>query len=127
MPTKAVPKIAIKPIFKNNSIFLLCNPYWLQTKDKKNKAGIYEASLTVKASKRIPNKIEAIADLQGLFLSEKGNKNITGQHGDIPFILIQFGDNIMRNGKQIAVQKINIFFLFLSIFFQNLYPIYCLW
>ena len=39
-PTNAVPKIAIKPIFKNNSIFLLCNPYALQTTDKKNKDGI---------------------------------------------------------------------------------------
>ena len=39
-PTKAVPKIAIKPIFRNNSIFLLCNPYLLQTKDIINKDGI---------------------------------------------------------------------------------------
>ena len=41
-PTKAVPKIDIKPIFRKNLIVLLCNPYILQMTDRINKEGIYE-------------------------------------------------------------------------------------
>ena len=52
----------------------------------------------------------AIADLKGEFLREKGNNHITGQHGDIPFILSQSGEIIIKAGKQIAVRKIISFF-----------------
>ena len=76
---------------------------------------------------KIPNVIEAIADIKREFLSENGNKQTTGQHGEIPFIFNQSGDDIIKNGKQIAIKKINNFLLFLTIIFQNLYPIYCLW
>lgn len=93
----AVPKIAIKPIFRNNSIFLLCNPYVLQTIDRRSKDGTYETSLIVKESIKIPNKTEAIAALKGLFFNENGNNKITGQHGVIPFILSQSGAVIMQN------------------------------
>ena len=65
-------------------------------------------------------------DFQGGLLSENGNNQITGQHGGIPFILSQFGEAIIKAGKQIAVKKINILLLFLAIIFQNLNPIYCL-
>ena len=68
-----------------------------------------------------------MADIKRVFLSENGNKQTTGQHGDIPFIFNQSGDYIIKNGKQIAIKKINDFFLFLTIIFQNLHPIYCLW
>ena len=96
-PTKAVPKIAIKPIFRNSSIFLLCNPYELQTKDKINKGGIWETSLIVNESTKIPNIIEPIAAFQRLFLSEYGNNKTTGQQGVIPFILSQGGDIIIHD------------------------------
>ena len=76
---------------------------------------------------KIPNIIEAMADIKRVFFSENGNKQITGQHGEIPFIFNQSGDEIIRAGKQIAVKKINIFLLFLAIIFKNLHPIYCLW
>ena len=76
---------------------------------------------------KIPNIIEAMADIKREFFSENGNKQITGQHGEIPFIFNQSGDDIIKNGKEIAIKKINNFFLFLTIIFQNLYPIYCLW
>ena len=125
-PTKAVPNIAIKPIFKNNSIFLLYKPYRLQTNDKSNREGIYETSLIVKESIKTPNRTEAIAAIQGLFLSENGNNQITGQHGVIPFIFNQFGDEIIKAGKQIIVKKINNFCLFLTIIYHYLNPIYCL-
>ena len=116
-PTKAVPKIAIKPIFKKYSIFLLRNPYRLQIKHKINKDGIYEASLVVKESIRIPIAIPTIEDLQGRFLSEKGNNKITGQHGVIPFSLSQSGDMITKAGKQIIKKKVNNFLLYLTIIF----------
>ena len=58
-----------------------------------------------------------MADLKGEFLSENGNKKITGQHGDIPFIFSQDGDAIRKTGKKIAVKKINNFLLFLTIIF----------
>ncbi len=74
----------------------------------------------------MPNKILAIPALQGLFLSENGNKKITGQHGVIPFILSKSGDIIIKAGKQIIEKNINNFLLFLVIIFQNLNPIYCL-
>ena len=119
--------MAIKPIFKKNSIFLLCNPYWLQTKDKRNKDGIWEASLVVNESIKIPKSTAAITDLSRQFFSENGNNKITGQHGSIPFILSQSGDIIKKVGKQIIVKKINNFLLFLTIIFQNLNPIYCFW
>ena len=54
-------------------------------------------------------------DLKGEFLSENGSKKTTGQHGIIPFIFSQSGDEMMTNGKQIAVKKINSFLLFLII------------
>ena len=82
-----------------------------------NKEGIYEASLTVKESIKTPNKIETIADLKGEFLSENGNKKMTGQHGDIPFSFNQSGDEIMKNGRKNEVKKINIFLFFLTIIF----------
>ena len=91
-------------MFRNNSIFLLCSPYVLQTKDKRNKDGIYETSLNVKESIKIPNEIEAIKDFQGLLLIENGNNKITGQHGVIPFILSQSGDVIMQACTQIIVK-----------------------
>ena len=37
---------------------------------------------------------------QGGLLSENGNNQITGQHGDIPFIFSQFGVEIIKSGKQ---------------------------
>ena len=114
-PTKTVPKMAIKPIFKKNSIFLLCNPYWLQTKDKRNKDGIYEKSLIVKESIKIPNAKEAKAAFKGLFLSENGNNKITGQHGFIPFIVRKLGEIIIQAGKQIKDKKIKNFLLYLAI------------
>ena len=126
MPTKAVPKIAIKPIFRNNSIFLLYNPKVLKTKDKRNKDGTHEASLIVKESTKIPVIIAAEAALQGGFLRENGNNKITGQHGLIPFIFSQSGDIIIKADKQIIIKKIDNFLLFLAIIFQNLNPIYCL-
>ena len=95
-PTKAVPKIAIKPILRNNSTFLLCNPYVLQAKDKKNKDGIYETSLIVKESTKIPNNRATKAAFQGLFLSENGKSKITGQHGVIPFIFNQSGAKMIQ-------------------------------
>ena len=118
--------MAIKPIFKNNSIFLLCNPYWLQIKDKIHNEGIYEESPTLKESKKIPIQIAATKDLQGEFLSENGNNKITGQHGEIPFSFSQTGDIIMHDCRQIIVKKINNFLLFLTIIFQDLNPIYCI-
>ena len=126
-PTKTVPKIAIKPILKINSIFLLRNPYWLQNKDKRNKEGIYDTSLIIKESRNIPNRIAAIADLIGEFLRENGNNQITGQHGDIPFILSQSGEINIKAGIQIAVTKINLLWFFLAIIYQNLNPINCFW
>ena len=74
-----------------------------------------------------PKIIETMADLFGVFFKEKGNKKITGQHGDVPFILSQSGVDITNIGKQIKVKKINIFFLFLIIFYQNLHPIDSFW
>ncbi len=62
----------------------------------------------IKESRKIPNKIEAIADLIGEFLRENGNNQITGQHGDIPFILSQSGEINIKAGIQIAVTKINL-------------------
>ena len=59
----------------------------------------------------------AKADLKGLFLSENGNKKITGQHGLIPFILSQSGDIIIKAGKQIIIKNIDNFLLFLAIIF----------
>ena len=76
---------------------------------------------------RIPNNTEIIADFQGGFLSENGNNQTTGQQGDIPFILSQSGDIIIKAGKQTAVKKINKFLLYLIMIFQNLNPIYCFW
>ncbi len=75
----------------------------------------------------MPNDIAAIEDLEGVLLSENGNRKITGQHGDIPFIFNQSGDDNIKIGKQITVTQINNFFLFLIIILQNLHPIYCLW
>ena len=80
----------------------------------------------VKESIKIPNKIPAITAIKGRFLSENGNKKITGQHGLIPLILSQSGDMRMKTGKQITEIKINNFLFFLAIIFQNLNPIYCL-
>ena len=88
---------------------------------------MYETSLIVKESTKIPNKIEAIADLHRLFLSEKGRSQTTGQQGDIPLIFNQSGEAIIKAGKQIAVKNNNNFLLFLAIIFQNLNPIYRLW
>ena len=76
---------------------------------------------------KIPNIIEAMADIKRVLFSENGNKQITGQQGASPFIFNQSGDDIRKNGNEIAIKKINNFFLFLTIIFQNLYPIYCLW
>ena len=87
----------------------MCNPYLLQNKDKSNKDGIYETSLIVKESMKTPNKIPAIADFQGEFLSVNGNNQTTGQHGDIPFIFSQSGETIIKAGRQIIVKKINSF------------------
>ena len=109
--------IAIKLTFKINSIFLLCNLYLLQTKDKRNKEGIYEASPTVKESIKIPDKIAAIEDIQGELVSENGSRKITGQQGIIPFILSQSRDDIIKNGKQIEIKKINSFLFVLTIIF----------
>ena len=64
---------------------------------------------------KIPNKIEAIADLKGELLREKGNKKITGQQGCIPLIFIQSGEEMIRIGKKNGMKKINIFLLFLNI------------
>ena len=50
----------------------------------------------MKESIKIPNKIAAIPDLKGGFLSENGNNHITGQHGDIPFIFSKSGDEIIK-------------------------------
>ena len=69
----------------------------------------------IKESIKIPNIIATKVDLIGEFFSEKGNNQITGQHGDIPFIFSQSGDEIIKAGKQIAVKKINKFLLFLVI------------
>ena len=80
----------------------------------------------MKESTKTPNENPAKADFQGRFLSENGNNKTTGQHGVIPFILSQSGAVIMQNCKQIKIKKINIFLLFLSIFFQDLNPINCL-
>tara|TARA_B100000579_G_C22137691_1_gene535037 strand:+ start:286 stop:489 length:204 start_codon:yes stop_codon:yes gene_type:complete len=66
--------------------------------------------LTLIESKKIPKKIEAINDLTVEFFSENGNKKITGQHGAIPFIFNQFGDDMIRIGKQIKVKNINNIF-----------------
>ena len=55
---------------------------------------------------KTPNIIEAIADFKRPFFSENGNNQITGQQGDIPFILSQSGDAIKKAGKQIAEKKI---------------------
>ena len=60
---------------------------------------MYETSLIVKESIKIPNKIDAIDDFQGLVLRENGNNQITGQHGEIPFILSKSGDKMIRTGK----------------------------
>ena len=65
----------------------------------------------------MPNKIDAIADFSGLFLSENGNNQRTGQHGETPFIASQSGDEIIKVGKQIKVKKITNFLLFLAIIF----------
>ena len=127
MPTMAVPKIAIKPIFRNNSIFLLCNPYLLQTRDKTNKDGTYETSPIVKESTKNPNNIAAKIAFQVESLSENGNNKITGQHGLIPFIFSQLGDKITLDCKQIKVKKISNVLLSLAIIFKYLYPIYCFW
>ena len=88
---------------------------------------MYETSLIVKESIKIPNTIDAIDDFQGVFLRENGNNQITGQHGDIPFILSKSGDEIIRAGKKIVLKINNNFLLFLAIIFQNLNPIYRLW
>ncbi len=64
---------------------------------------------------KIPSSIEAIEDFQGELFSENGNNHITGQHGAIPFILSQSGDEIIQAGKQMAVKKINILLFFLAI------------
>ncbi len=82
-----------------------------------NKDGIYEASLIVKESIKIPIKIAVIPDLRGVFLSENGNNKITGQHGLIPFNLSQLGDIIIQAGKKIMAKKINNFLLVLTIIF----------
>ena len=75
---------------------------------------------------KIPNRIDAAAAFQGLFLSENGNNKTTGQHGVTPFILSQLGDITIQACKQIIVKKINNFLLFLAIIYQDLNPIYCL-
>ena len=92
--------------------------------DKINKDGIYETSLIVKESINIPRKTEAIADFQGVFLSENGNNRMIGQHGVIPFNLSQLGFVIIQACKQIRTKKMNDL-LFLAIIFQDLYPINC--
>ena len=76
----------------------------------------------IKESTKIPNNIEDIAAFQGGFLSENGNKKITGQHGVIPFILSQSGDIIIKEDKQIIAKYINNLLLFLAIIFSRLEP-----
>ena len=105
---------------------MLCNPYILQTKDRTNKEGIYDTSLIVKESIKIPSETAAAEDFQGPKLNENGNKNTTGQDGVIPLILSNSGDMIIKAGKQKIVKNINNFLLFLIITFQNLNPINCL-
>ena len=78
---------------------------------------MWETSLIVKESTKIPNEIAAITDFQRLLLSENGNKKITGQHGVIPFIFSQWGDITIQAGKKIKEKKINNFLLFLAIIF----------
>ena len=81
----------------------------------------------IKESMKNPNNIAAIADFKGSFLRENGNNQITGQHGEIPFILSKSGDKMIRKGKKIALIINNNCLLFLAIIFQTLNPIYSLW
>ena len=64
----------------------------------------------MKESIRIPIKTPVAADFKGVFFNENGNNQMTGQHGDIPFILSQSGEEINKTGKQIAVKNINSVF-----------------
>ena len=63
----------------------------------------------INESINIPKRIAAIDALKGEFLRENGNNQITGQHGEIPFIFNQSGEEIVIAGKKTAVKKINDF------------------